>query len=116
MLVESEPIPDAQLEEALSEQVKPGARLGHILMSRGFISKQALGEALEAQRGTPYVNLATYPIDETLMRSLPTALVAELKVVPFERVGREIHVAMLDPTDVFAIDRVSAKTTVGSNM
>ena len=107
MLVESELITNAQLEEALAEQVKTGERLGHILMSRGFISKQALGEALEAQRGTPYVNLATYPIDETLMRSLPVGLVAELKVVPFERVGREIHVAMLDPTDVLAIDRVS---------
>jgi type II secretory ATPase GspE/PulE/Tfp pilus assembly ATPase PilB-like protein len=42
------------------------------------------------------------------MRELSPALIAELKVVPFERVGREIHVAMLDPTDVVAIDRVSA--------
>jgi type IV pilus assembly protein PilB len=108
MLVESELITAAQLEEALAEQAKTGERLGNILMSRGFISKQVLGEALEAQRGTPYVNLATYSIDEPLMRELSPALIAELKVVPFERVGREIHVAMLDPTDVVAIDRVSA--------
>ncbi len=107
MLVESELITAAQLDEALAEQAKTGERLGNILMSRGFISKQVLGEALEAQRGTPYVNLATYPIDENLMRALSPALIAELKVVPFERVGREIHVAMLDPTDILAMDRVS---------
>lgn len=108
MLVESELITAAQLDEALAEQAKTGERLGNILMTRGVISKQVLGEALEAQRGTPYVNLATYPIDESLMRALSPALIAELKVVPFERVGREIHVAMLDPTDVLAMDRVSA--------
>jgi type IV pilus assembly protein PilB len=108
LLIESELITPAQLEEAVAEQAKTGLRLGQILTSRGFITKQALGEALQAQRGTPYVNLATAPIDEALLRSVPPAVIAEHRVVPFARVGREVHVAMVDPTDVVAIDHLAA--------
>jgi type IV pilus assembly protein PilB len=108
LLVDTELLTPAQLEEALAEQAKTGERLGQILIKRGFITKQALGETLGAQRGTPYVNLATYAIDENLLRSIPLSLITELKAVPFARAGREIHVAMIDTTDILAIDRLSA--------
>ncbi|MBI3998817.1 MAG: Flp pilus assembly complex ATPase component TadA [Armatimonadetes bacterium] len=108
MLVESELITLSQLEEALAEQAKTGERLGQILVNRGFLTKQALGETLEAQKGLPYVNLAAHPIDEALLRSVPTSLITEHKAAPFARVGREVHVALLDPTDVVAIDQISA--------
>jgi type IV pilus assembly protein PilB len=108
MLVEMELLTSPQLEEALAEQAKTGERLGHILVSRGFITKQTLGETLGAQRGTPYVNLATQAIDEALLRTVPTSVITEHKLVPFARVGREVHVAMVDPNDVVAIDLVSA--------
>ncbi len=108
LLVESELITPAQLGEALAEQAKTGDRLGQILISRGFITKQALGEALQTQRGTPYVNLATYPLDDELLRSIPASVITEHRVVPFARMGREVHVGMVDPTDVVAIDHVAA--------
>ena len=108
LLIASELITPAQLEEAMAEQAKTGERLGQILISRGFITKQALGDALQTQRGTPYVNLATSPIDEALLRSIPPAIIIEHRVVPFARLGREVHVAMIDPTDVVAIDRLAA--------
>jgi type IV pilus assembly protein PilB len=109
LLIDTELLTPSQLDEALAEQAKTGERLGQILVKRGFITKQALGETLGAQQGTPYVNLATYPIDETLLRSVPLSLITELKAVPIARAGREIHVAMIDPTDVVAIDRLSAQ-------
>ena len=108
LLIESELITPAQLEEAMAEQAKTGARLGQILISRGFITKQALGDALQTQRGTAYINLATSHIDEVLLRSVPPAVIMEHRVVPFARVGREVHVAMVDPTDILAIDHLAA--------
>ncbi len=108
MLIEMELLTLPQLEEALAEQAKTGERLGHVLVSRGFITKQTLGETLGVQRGTPYINLATQAIDEALLRTVPPPFITEHKIVPFARVGREVHVAMVDPTDVVAIDLVSA--------
>src|SRR3972149_4191640 len=59
------------------------------------------------QRGVPYFNLSTYPIDEKLVRASPEWVVLQHKVVPLARVRREIHLAMLDPGDVVAIDTVA---------
>jgi type IV pilus assembly protein PilB len=107
MLVDAGLITEDQLKEALAEQSQTGERLGRILMDRGYVSKQTLGQMLEVQRGVPYVNLSTYAIDEALVRALPEWVVVQHKVLPLARVRREIHLAMLDPTDVLAIDTVA---------
>jgi len=107
MLVDAGFITEAQLQEALAEQNQTGERLGRILVDRGYVSKQTLGQMLEVQRGVPYVNLSTYPIDEKLVRAIPEWVVLQHKVVPLARVRREIHLAMLDPGDVVAIDTVA---------
>ncbi len=106
LLVEAGAITEAQLREALTEQGRTSERLGRILIERGYISRQLLGQFLEKQRGIPYVNLSTHPIDEHLVRSLPEWVVLQHKVLPIARVGDEIHLAMLDPTDVVAMDTV----------
>jgi type IV pilus assembly protein PilB len=106
MLVEAGHMTKTQLQEALAEQGRTGERLGAILLDRGYVSKQILGKMLELQRGIPYVNLSTRPVDEHLVRSLPERVIMEHKVVPIARIDGEIHLAMLDPSDIMAIDTV----------
>ncbi len=108
MLVSTELLTPEQLDEALAEQAKTGERLGQILVKRGFITKQALGETLSAQRGAPYANLMTAELSDEVLRAIPLATIIAHKAVPFARVGREVHVAMIDPTDVVAIDHIAA--------
>lgn len=107
MLVDAGFITEAQLQDALAEQTQTGERLGRILLDRGYVSKQTLGQMLEVQRGVPYVNLSNFSIDEKLVRALPEWVVLQHKVLPLARLRREIHLAMLDPTDVVAIDTVA---------
>lgn len=106
MLVQSGLLSLEQLREALVEQERTGERLGQILIQRGYVSKQALGQMLQSQLGLQYVDLTTYPIDEQLVRSLPNWVVLQHKVIPLSRVNQEIHLAMLDPTDVVGMDTV----------
>jgi type IV pilus assembly protein PilB len=107
MLVSAGFITEAQLQEALAEQHQTGDRLGRILVDRGYVAKQTLGQMLEVQRGIPYVNLSAVKIDEKLVRAIPEWVVLQHKVIPITRERREIHLAMLDPTDVLAIDTVA---------
>ncbi|MGH2372165.1 MAG: GspE/PulE family protein [bacterium] len=107
LLVDAGFITEQQLADALAEQEKTGDRLGRILIERGYVPKQIIGEVLEEQRGVTYVNLSTYPVDATLLRSIPEALITEHKVMPLTREGNEVHLAMVDPTDIVAIDRVA---------
>jgi type IV pilus assembly protein PilB len=106
LLVESGHLSAEQLKEALDEQSRTGERLGVILLDRGYVTKQVIGKMLEMQRGIPYVNLSAYPIDELLVRSLPERVIMEHKIVPLARSGDEIHLAMLDPSDIMAVDTV----------
>ncbi len=107
LLVDADFITEQQLADALAEQEKTGDRLGRILIERGYVPKQIIGQILEEQQGVPYVNLSTYPVDIALLRSLPEALISEHKVMPLTREGNEVHLAMVDPTDIVAIDRVA---------
>ncbi len=107
LLVEAGFITEQQLADALVEQEKTGDRLGRILIERGYVPKQIIGQILEAQQGIPYVSLSTYPVDVGLLRSIPEAIITEHKVMPLAREGNEIHLAMVDPSDIIAIDRVA---------
>ncbi|MDQ7801617.1 MAG: GspE/PulE family protein [Armatimonadota bacterium] len=104
LLLERGLITPEQLDAALAEQRRTGELLGRILVERGYLSKQALGEALAAQKGHSYLNLTETPLDEGLVRSLPEWLVAQYRVVPVARVGDEVLLGMVDPTDVEALD------------
>ena len=106
LLVESGHLSPEHLKEALDEQARTGERLGVTLVDRGYVTKQIIGKMLEMQRGIPYVNLSAYPIDEILVRSLPERVIMEHKIVPLARSGDEIHLAMLDPSDIMAVDTV----------
>ncbi len=108
MLVQAGLITPARLKEALAVQAQTGDRLGQVLVARGYISKQSLGEALGAQRGFPYVNLSVQTIDEDVLRSLPEWVIHQYKVLPFARVNAEVHLAMIDPQDIVALDTVTA--------
>jgi len=107
LLVDGGLMTKTQLQEALAEQARTGERLGAILLDRGYVPRQVLGKMLEMQRGVPYVNLSSREIDEHLVRSLPERVIMEHKVVPIARAEGEIHLAMLDPSDIMAVDTVS---------
>lgn len=106
LLIDAGLITADQLRDALAEQARTGERLGQILIRRGYITKQALGQVLQTQHGLPYIDLSTYPMDEQLIRSVPDWVITQYKVVPIAREGQEIQLAMLDPTDVVAMDTV----------
>lgn len=108
MLVQGGFITAPMLQQALAVQAQTGERLGQVLMARGYITKQRLGEALGTQRGFPYVNLGVQTVDEELLRSLPEWMVHQYKVLPFAKLNGEVHLAMLDPQDVVALDTVTA--------
>jgi type IV pilus assembly protein PilB len=106
LLVEAGYMTPAQLKEALTEQTRTGEQLSSILLNRSYVSKQTLGQILGAQQGVAYVDLNTFRIDEQVVRSLPEGVIMHHKVLPITRDGGKVHLAMVTPTDVVAIDTV----------
>ncbi len=107
LLVEAGYITPAQLQQALDEQARTGERVGSILLERGYVSKHALGQVLGAQHGVAFIDLSAYPIDEKVLRRLPEGMIMHHKVLPVAVDGGRVCLAMVNPTDVMAMDAVT---------
>lgn len=103
-LVEQGLIDRQTLEAALEEQRRSRERLGQILIRRGAIAPEALYEALERQLGIPRVRLSRMVLSPELARLLPEEVARRYRAIPYERSGRTLRVAMVDPLDYVAID------------
>jgi type IV pilus assembly protein PilB len=108
LLVEAGLVSKREVQEALEEQQKTGKRLGQILVERGSVSKGDLGRVLQTQTGFPYVSLTAQPLDREVVGLVPESLVRRFRAIPIAREGNELIVAMADPTDLMAIDELSA--------
>ena len=108
LLVSKGLLSDAQLEKALKAQLIFGGHLGTILLEMGFIKEESLGEALSEVSGVPYAPPEVFEgLDETLIRIVPARLVEEFQLVPIGTKNRDLHVAMVNPRDLNALDALN---------
>ena len=106
LLLQTGQITNEQLEEALAEQKKSKERLGTVLVKKGFITEQRLIETLEFQLGVPHVILAKRKIDPDVLAMVPENIAKKYRVFPVEKQGKRLVLAVLDPTDVYALDEL----------
>jgi type IV pilus assembly protein PilB len=102
-----------QLKEALDYQRANGGRLGSTLVKLGFLSDEEITAVLSRQYGVPSVNLSLFEIDESAVKLVPQEVAQKYMVLPLSRVGATLTLAMLDPTNVFAIDDIKFMTGLG---
>lgn len=97
-------ITDAQLSEGLREARKEGTRLGFALVKLGFASEVDLTAMLARQYRVPAVDLDRVEVSPKLLRLIPDDVAIKHLVLPLRRVGRMLTVAMVNPSDLGAID------------
>jgi type IV pilus assembly protein PilB len=101
---------EEQLQKALLDQKKEGGRLGTALVKLGFIAEDKLLQFLSRQYGIPSIDLNTIEIEEAIIKLIPTEVIQKYHVVPVKRAGAVLSVAMVDPTDMFAVDDIKFMT------
>jgi len=111
MLVKAQLITDAQLDEVMKIQRREGGKLGSIVARAGFCSDQDIVSFLGMQYGVPAADLEQWPpIDANVIALIPKDLAQRHKVLPLQRTGNVLTLAMSDPTDIFAMDDVRFHT------
>lgn len=111
MLVQESIITEAQLEEALRNQVIFGGKIGTNLIELGYITAERLGDALSRHNGFPQVNLSqlhSIPADVLALISAETA--KKFQVIPVSVERKRLTVAMAEPSNLDAIDKLSFMT------
>ena len=106
LLVKEQLITPLQLRRAVDSQRGSGGRLGHELTKLGYIDENELTSFLSKQYGVPSVNLSDIDLDPDVLKLLPKEVVTRHQVVPVNRSGSTLIVAMADPSNIFAIDDI----------
>ncbi|MFQ5669619.1 MAG: type IV-A pilus assembly ATPase PilB [Acidobacteriota bacterium] len=110
MLVNANIITDAQLQETLEYQKKNGGKLGFNLVKLGFCTEEEITEFLSQQYGVPSVNLRHFETDEEVYKLIPAEVAQKYLIMPLSRTGATLTIAMVDPTNVFAMDDIKFMT------
>jgi type IV pilus assembly protein PilB len=110
ILVRENLISPQHLREALDYQREHGGRLGFNLVKLGLISDDMITAVLSRQYGIPSVNLDLFTIDASVLSLIPQEVAQKHSVLPLSRVGATLTLAMVDPTNVYAMDDVKFMT------
>src|SRR6267378_4497494 len=110
ILVRENLISPQHLRQALDYQREHGGRLGYNLVKLGLVSDDTITAVLSRQYGIPSVNLELFNIDDSVLRLIPQEVAQKYSVLPLSRVGASLTLAMVDPTNVFAMDDIKFMT------
>ncbi len=110
LLVRENMITQEQLRTAIEEQKRAGGRLGTHLTDMGYIGEEELTQFLSKQYGVPAINLAEFEIDPEVIKLIPRDVAEKHQVIPINRAGATLIVAMSDPSNIFAIDDIKFLT------
>ena len=110
ILVRENLLTPQQLREALDFQRENGGRLGFNLVKMGMVSDDMITAVLSRQYGVPSVNLELFDIERSVIRLIPREVAEKYSVLPLSRVGATLTLAMVDPTNVFAMDDIKFMT------
>jgi len=112
LLVANNLISREHLARALEEQKDSSGqlRLGTILIKNGFISETDLTSFLSKQYGVPSINLAELEVDSAVIKIIPADIAQKYQIIPVNRAGSTLIVAMSDPSNIFAVDDIKFMT------
>jgi type IV pilus assembly protein PilB len=110
LLVRNKLIDEKQLAKALEDQKAGSGRLGASLVKLGFIKEEDLAAFLSRQYGVPSINLNEFDVDQSVITLISNDVAQKYQLVPINRAGSTLIVAMADPSNIFAIDDIKFMT------
>ena len=106
VLLEEETITQSQLDEALKVQERDGGFLGQILVTLGFTTQEAVASCLVKQCKIPHLSLLDYEISREVLNIIPRDVCRKHSLIPIDKLGRILTVAMVDPLDLDALQAI----------
>lgn len=106
MLLEAGVITEGQLSEALEKKKAEGGFVGKILMDLRYIDEHTLTNFLVKQLKIPHISLLDYEIADEVARMVPKEICVQYNLIPIDKLGKILTIAMVDPLDDRAMEIV----------
>ncbi|MCW5821960.1 MAG: Flp pilus assembly complex ATPase component TadA [Cyanobacteria bacterium TGS_CYA1] len=106
LLVDNGLITTDELKLVQQERLKTGEPISLILSRLGLANEKHLKNALELQFGVSYVSLSKTSPDQGCLNMLPEKLMRQHQVVPVIQTDNKLTLAMVNPSNLLALDDV----------
>src|SRR6267142_1480834 len=110
MLIKAGLLTPQKLQEALEYQKTNGGKLGLNLVKMGYVKEEDLTRILSQQYGVPSIHLSKVEVDDAVVKLIPSEVAQKYLIMPVSRTGATLTIAMVDPTNVFAMDDIKFMT------
>jgi type IV pilus assembly protein PilB len=110
LLLREKKVSPQQLAQAQEEAKRTGKRLGVALTRLGYVKDQELTQIVAQQYSLPAINLSEIEIDPAILKLIPKEICGKHQVIPVQRKGATLIVAMADPANIYAIDELKFLT------
>ena len=95
-----------ELDKALAKQKQTGEFVGQILVDLGFVTQDAIVSFLVKECKIPHISLLDYEVSGGLMGLIPKDICIKHNLLPIDKLGKILTVAMVDPLDAQALTLV----------
>ena len=106
LLIERGVITKEQLDEAVACQKEKGGLIGEVLVTLKYASEEDIAQTLTSQYGFPYLPLSNYEIEDDVLASLPKKVCEKYCLVPIDKFGASLILAMVDPLIAKAVEEI----------
>ena len=110
LLIKRNFITPDQLKKAQEEQKLKGGRLESNLVRLGYIKEDELLSFLSAQYRVPSVKLSKIEINPNVVKLIPASISKKYFIIPINRIGPKLTLAMADPSNIVVIDEIKFMT------
>lgn len=111
LLLRKNVISGQQLQKALDVQRKSGVKLGTALTSLGFVDEDQITDLLSEQYGVKSIDLDGMDIPKDVYLSVSQEIALKYLLIPVEKKGPSLVVAMADPSNILALDELKFLTS-----
>ena len=98
------------IEKANELAISQNVNIGQVLIKSDLITEEALLKFLESKLHIPYVDLKDYELDTRCLSLISFNDAQRYKIIPLFKIEDVLTVAMADPLDLFAIDKIVEQT------
>lgn len=109
LLVEPGHLREDDFEETVRESEAQGRSLEEVVVEKGFILDDQLGQLLAAELQVPFVRVEHHQIDREVLNMIPESVARSKQVVAFGKDERGVHVGFVDPTDMETVSLIGKR-------
>ncbi|HUC20259.1 MAG TPA: ATPase, T2SS/T4P/T4SS family [Candidatus Polarisedimenticolaceae bacterium] len=110
LLLEKNILDSKQLDDFKLRSIQENKPLLTIIQEAGMVDEEQMTRLFASASGLQYVNLSGVVVPQDILSQIPRDLAATYKAVAFGKVDGRLAVAMVDPSNIQAIDFLSRKT------